>query len=118
MNNLHDFVDSIIENGGATFNLSTGTSPTSGYAVSLKGGSKTPIDETRQSIEQTIKEFISIHGLELSMPENNIGGWVDDGWLYLDVSIIMDNLSDAILMGKINKQKAIFNLDDGHSIDL
>lgn len=118
MKNLHDFVDSIIQNGGATFNLSTGTSPTSGYAVSLKGGSKTPIDESRQSIEQTIKEFISIHGLELSMPENNIGGWVDDGWLYLDVSIVMDNLSDAILMGKIHEQKAIFNIDDGHSIDL
>ena len=118
MKNLHDFVDSIIQNGGATFNLSTGTSPTSGYAVSLKGGSHTPIDESRQSIEQTIKEFISIHGLELSMPENNIGGWVDDGWLYLDVSIVMDNLSDAILMGKIHEQKAIFNIDDGHSIDL
>ena len=118
MKNLHDFVDSIIENGGATFNLSTGTSPTSGYAVSLKGGSKTPIDGTRKSIEQTIKEFISIHGLELSMPENHIGGWVDDGWLYLDVSIIMDNLSDAILMGKIHEQKAIFNINDGHSINL
>jgi hypothetical protein len=118
MKNLHDFVDSIIENGGATFNISTGTSPTSGYAVSLKGGSKTPINESRQSIEQTIKEFISIHGLELSIPENNIGGWVDDGWLYLDVSIIMDNLSDAILMGKIHEQKAIFNINDGHSIDL
>lgn len=118
MKNLHDFVDSIIQNGGATFNLSTGTSPTTGYAVSLKGGSKTPIDNTRQSIEQTIKEFISIHGLELSIPENHIGGWVDDGWLYLDVSIIMDNLSDAILMGKIHEQKAIFNINDGHSIDL
>ena len=67
MNNLHDFVDSIIQNGGATFNLSTGTSPTSGYVVSLKGGSQVPIDESRQSIEQTIKEFISIHGLELSI---------------------------------------------------
>lgn len=118
MKNLHDFVDSIIQNGGATFNISTGTSPTTGYAVSLKGGSKTPIDESRQSIEQTIKEFISIHGLELSIPENHIGGWVDDGWLYLDVSIIMDNLSDAILMGKIHEQKAIFNINDGHSIDL
>ena len=118
MNNLHDFVDSIIQNGGATFNLSTGTSPTSGYVVSLKGGSQVPIDESRQSIEQTIKEFISIHGLELSIPENNIGGWVDDGWLYLDVSIILPNLVDAILMGKIHEQKAIFNINDGHSIDL
>ena len=118
MKNLHDFVDSIIQNGGATFNLSTGTSPTSGYAVSLKGGSQVPIDDTRQSIEHALYNFCAVHGLELSMPENHIGGWVDDGWLYLDVSIILPNLVDAILMGKINKQKAIFNLDDGHTIDL
>jgi hypothetical protein len=52
------------------------------------------------------------------MPENNIGGWVDDGWLYLDVSIVLPNLVDAILMGRINNQKAIFNIDNGHTIDL
>ena len=118
MKNLHDFVDSIIQNGGATFNLSTGTSPTTGYAVSLKGGSQVPIDDTRQSIEHALYNFCAVHGLELSIPENHIGGWVDDGWLYLDVSIILPNLVDAILMGKIHEQKAIFNINDGHTIDL
>ena len=118
MNNLHDFVDSIIQNGGATFNLAMGTAPTSGYVVSLKGGSHTPIDETRQSIEQTINQFVAEKGLELSVDENFLGGWVDDGWLYLDISRVYDEKKKAMLVGIQNNQKAIFNLNDGSTIYL
>lgn len=38
MKNLHDFVASIVENGGATFNLVTGTSPIDGVRINQKNG--------------------------------------------------------------------------------
>jgi hypothetical protein len=86
--------------------------------VSLKGGSHTPIDETRQSIEQTINQFIAEKGLELSVDENFLGAWVDDGWLYLDISKVYDDESKAVFVGLQNNQKAIFNLNDGSTIHL
>jgi hypothetical protein len=97
MKNLHDFVASIVENGGATFNLVTGTSPITGFVVSERGFEDvTPIFAgdmvTKQIIVSTaVSLFIRKNGLELNDPENYLGGWIDDGSLFLDISRVYDN---------------------------
>ena len=50
--------------------------------------------------------------------ENNayIGFWLDNNDLYVDVSINIDNLSEAIKIAQENKQLAIYNCRKGETI--
>ena len=43
---------------------------------------------------------------------NAVGGWYnsENGRFYFDAVIICDNLRDAVILGKKNKQIAVFNL--------
>jgi hypothetical protein len=116
MKNLHQFVASIIENGGATFNLVTGTSPTTGYVVS-EAGFELRLklfgdDLTKQIlINSIVVNFIREFGFELNNPKNFIGGWIDGKHLYLDISRVYDNEHDALRMAVENKQKAYYSID-------
>jgi hypothetical protein len=46
----------------------------------------------------------------------HLGAWVDDGTVYLDCSLILDNLADAIAIGEKNEQLAIFSFETMESI--
>jgi len=123
MKNLHDFVASIVENGGATFNLVTGTSPTTGFVVSEKGFEDvTPIfgdDVTRQIIvSSAVAMFIKENGFELNNPENFLGGWVDGGELFLDISRVYDNEHDALRVAVENGQRAYYSIDNDKTTEL
>jgi hypothetical protein len=50
--------------------------------------------------------------------ENNayIGFWLDNNDLYVDLSINIDNLNEAIEIAQKNKQLAIYNCMKGESI--
>ena len=48
----------------------------------------------------------------------NIGAWVNEGKLYLDLSERVLNWSKAVKMGLERQQLAIFDLNEGKSIDL
>lgn len=123
MKNLHDFVASIVENGGATFNLVTGTSPTTGFVVSERGFEDiTPIfgdNVTRQIIvSSAVAMFIKENGFELNNPENFLGGWIDDGELFLDISRVYDNEHDALRVTVENRQKAYYSIDNDKTTEL
>ncbi len=124
MKNLHDFVASIVENGGATFNLVTGTSPTTGFVVSERGFEDvTPIFVgdmvTKQIIVSTaVSLFIRKNGFELNDPENYLGGWIDDGSLFLDISRVYDNEHDALRIAVNNGQKAYYHIDNDKTTEL
>lgn len=121
MKNLLDFCDAVLENGGATFNLVTGTSPTTGYAVSMQGHEDT-IDLFGNKVTQTIlvnsfvRKYVSEHGFELSLVDYNLGGWIHDKKLYLDISIVFDNETYAREYAKDNNQLAYFDLTNGKEI--
>jgi hypothetical protein len=121
MKNLLDFCDAILENGGATFNLVTGTSPTIGYVVSEKGYEK-QIELFGNKVAREIlvysyvKMYVSEHGFMLSDVTYNLGGWINDGKLYLDISVVYDNEEEAIRMAKENKQLAYFDIANGKEI--
>lgn len=121
MKNLLDFCDAVLENGGATFNLVTGTSPTTGYAVSKQGHEDT-IDLFGNNVTQTmlinsfVRKYVSEHGFELSLVDYNLGGWIHDKKLYLDISIVFDNETYAREYAKDNNQLAYFDLTNGKEI--
>ena len=108
MKNLKEFVASIIENGGATYNLANGGTVDKGYMVSKKGFEMKfqPEVDVTQAVCQFIKEF----GFELYEVENFMGAWIDEGILYLDISNNIAKRSDAIREGYKNEQLAIFDV--------
>ena len=121
MKNLLDFCDAVLENGGATFNLVMGTSPTKGYVVSKQGREDT-IDLFGNKVTQTmlvnsfVRTYVSEHGFELSLVDYNLGGWIHDKKLYLDISIVFDNEADASKYARDNNQLAYFDLTNGKEI--
>lgn len=123
MKNLHDFVDAIIDNGGATFNIVTGTSPTTGFVVSENGFEDiTPIfgdDFTKQIlIHSAVSLFIGENGVELNNPINFLGGWIEGRNLVLDISRVYDSESEAINSAVSNKQRAYYSIDNDKTTEL
>ena len=123
MKNLHDFVASVVENGGATFNLVTGTSPTTGFVVSERGFElKLELfgnEAVREIlINGIVKDFVKENGMELNNPENFLGGWIDDGELFLDISRVYDNEHDALRIAVENGQRAYYHIDNDKTTEL
>ena len=75
----------------------------SGYMVSLQDY------EFQTSIELLSSELLEEYRM-IAM-ENNayIGFWLDNNDLYVDLSINIDNLNEAIKIAQENKQLAIYN---------
>jgi len=123
MKNLHEFVASIVENGGATFNIVTGTAPTTGFVVSEKGfESVLPIfgdDVTKQIlIHSAVSLFIGENGVELNNPINFLGGWIEGKDLVLDISRVYDSESDALHFAVKNGQRAYYHIDSDKTTEL
>lgn len=114
-----DIMDTVIEhtnlNGGASINVTTGTTPNSGYMVS-RAGSEVVIDGelTRDGLEQ----FTQAYHEELDNPDTYLGVWEDDetGLVYLDISDNLDNLDNAMALGVERDQLAIYAVDSGETI--
>lgn len=97
------------ENGGYTLALDGG-SPEGGYAVAVYPNAERIVPEgeiTNEDILQYIDDWADVLSRD---PRAHLGGWVDEGQAYLDLSAVIDDLDEAILVGWQNKQKAIFNL--------
>lgn len=127
MNNLRNFIESIRENGGASYNFSNGEfNPTNGYFVSIVGMEK--VIDIKNVIDcwevfivkgrKILKEYIA-ENLEMLDKENVfLGAWIHEGKLYLDCSQKIDSLSDAVTKGMQRDQLAIFDAAKGKEITL
>lgn len=96
---------------GFTVNAQTMEPITKGFAVAVE---ETQNSFNAEGIEQVIN-YINNH------PEvNAIGGWYDSesGRYYFDATIVVNSISEAIELGRINKQLAIFNLNTLEEIRL
>jgi len=116
MKNLLNFCTAILEDGGATFNLATGTSPASGYIVSEAGHeqvySMLNNDIANQIfVTSIVRKYIADKGYELSLVDNYLGAWVDNNKIYLDISRVYDNEDEAREMAIKNNQIAYFDLN-------
>lgn len=123
MKNKEQFIESTIENGGATMNPVTGDVPTSGYVVSMAGNEETyklfGNDVVKEIlISGAVDLYIKENVVELSDPENYLGSWIDDGMLYLDISRVYESEHDALREAVTNGQKAYYDLDNAKTIEL
>ena len=122
MKNLKQFSRALLENGGATFNLVSGEHEFKGYAYSIHGHEK--IHNTLEGmftiseVEQAVKTFVGEKGVELYSVHNHLGGWFEEGKLFLDITNVTSDLRNAIEQGIRNGQKAIHDFRSGKDIYL
>lgn len=114
MENIKTIIEEIKENSGGTYNKELKSiNVKSGYMVSLQGyevKSRTD-EETEQAI---IKNMEIIKGLDNAY----LGTWIDEGIVYIDISVLVENKEDALELGKINNQIAIYDIQNNESIYL
>lgn len=109
-------VAEIRKNGGATY--APGRSvPNSGFMVSLNGSERTfPLAEFGNAeLANYMREYA--YRIE-SDPRLYYGAWIDNGTVYLDVSMNITDRFEALLMGEFESQKAIYDVATGDVISL
>lgn len=94
----------IINNGGATLNKNgDAVNFASGYQVSKKDCYTLDINNTAEVLNAINKLLNTIKADEFA------GIWIEDGKTYIDISIKIDSLADALKLGKELKQISIFD---------
>ena len=107
-----------MENKGATLNLLTGeTNPKTGYMVSLPNR-EFSFDPLCIDFQRALKVFIQNNLNDLLHEGNYLGSWIHEGNFYLDVSVNMETLEDAIHLGNLNDQIAIWDCQNQSEIKL
>lgn len=106
--NLSNLFYELALEGGFSYNITTGEhNPTTGYMVSLQGHEKTY--NSSDFVNNDIKAFVKNNAEHLSNEHRFVGGWADDELVYLDVSVNITNLKNAIYTGMTNNQLSIFD---------
>lgn len=114
MENIKTIIEEIKENNGGTYNKDLKSiNAKSGYMVSLQGY------EVKCRTDEEIKKAITknmeiVKGLDSAY----LGAWIDEGITYIDISILVENKEDALELGKINNQLAIYDIQNNESIYL
>jgi hypothetical protein len=106
------------ENGGATL-LKNGDLATKGYATGV--GQEYKI-ETAQGLKFTpgqLKDVAECVELILANETcNSVGFWYNEGTLYIDAVLIFEDLEDALELGRIKNEIAIYDLNNQKEIKL
>ena len=100
---------------GFTYNTQRGHQIHKGYAVSPYPQFSEAIPEHEFSIS-TIRDYQEKHADYLNKPHHYMGAWGDNGYIYLDVSVIVDDRQESIDIAKHSDQKATWNLETGEEI--
>jgi hypothetical protein len=110
----------IIKQGGATLNMKTlkGTNHKDGYMVGVAGITrrldKVKNRKVRMAIKKDIKEMakdFKDYGKDM-----HIGLWVNNGWLYIDLSKKVNDFKAAVALGIDKNQKALW--DNANKIEI
>jgi RNAse (barnase) inhibitor barstar len=115
--NLSTLFSELSLTGGFSYNTTTGESnPTTGYMVSLCDCEQQFYFDDFEN--KDIKNYFVRYVNSLSDENSFLGGWVHDNKVYLDVSINIPNLEDAIYYGMNNDQDAIWDCANNKEIIL
>lgn len=115
MANLKEFLKATMKNGGASFNLVTGElNPKTGYMVALIGHEKiiAGVSDEKQlqyHIADYIKDKAILLASGITDDKKYLGTWVNDGKLYLDVSINFVDKAMAVEIATRSNQLAIWD---------
>jgi hypothetical protein len=110
-----DVLARALESGGFTYNPLYGATPQQGYAVSLNGHGKV-LDCTATADD--LLEYLQENVDQVKDPARYVGGWIDGGRFYLDVSIVLQDGKEARSAGRLNDQAGIFDLGTGETVYL
>jgi len=121
MNFLNVF-NSIIENGGATYNINTSElNPGSGYMVAQKGFEKI-FDFYRNPnvFSEQVQSYLTKDIWEqiYNRPDIYLGFWLKDGKIYFDIVNRITDRTTAILEGRKNEQLAIYDANEKKEIEI
>lgn len=114
MENIKNIIAEIKENKGGTYNKELKSiNAKNGFMVSLQGFEKKcrTDEETERAIMENME---TVRGLDSAY----LGAWIDEGITYIDISVLVENKGDALELGKINNQLAIYDLQSNESIYL
>jgi len=115
--NLSTLFSELSLTGGFSYNVTTGESnPTTGYMVSLRDCEQQFYFDDFEN--KDIKNYFVRHVNVLSDESSFLGGWVNENQVYLDVSINIPNLENAIYYGMYNHQNAIYDCANNKTIFL
>lgn len=109
-------IKKIIENKGETLTKELKKAELKrGYMVSLEGTETQTQGDDYQAIKKAIEEK-----QEIIKNKNNmyIGLWLDNNIMYIDISINIQDKTEALEFGKYNKQLAIYDIVNNDSIYL
>lgn len=104
---------------GFTVRPTTGTEPTTGYAVAFAGAEHViPKAATQAQIADEIFNYVQGHADDFGTEGVHLGGWHDPetGELYLDLSEVVDNEADAVTLARERNQLAYWSYADQRSI--
>lgn len=106
--NLIQFFNAVTTNGGASYNITTGEyNPANGYFVSLPNNEiQIPLKDFH---ENHLKRYIRDNNELLSTNYNFLGGWIDNGIVYLDISQQFDDKRFALTLAVNSGQLAIYD---------
>jgi len=123
--NLKEFLKSTIQNNGASYNLITGElNPNKGYMVALQGKEQRFVFDTynTKSLQYNVANYIKDNALILIggvvCSDYFLGSWVHNGEIYLDISVNVGDLKEALFLGKKYKQLAIWDCENKCEIKL
>ena len=104
----------IAEHGGSTRHPDTGAVPTTGYAVSLR-----PEDELRAPCDANLDAVFRhwLAGRTMGSDEY-VGAWVDGSDVVFDISTVVPGYWDAVALGRVTQQDAIYDIERGKEIRL
>lgn len=101
--------------GGFTLHDHVGDGPKQGYMVSL-----TKDQEFKRPMEELtadhIRDFVNANAEALERPHHYLGGWLEGGHFYLDVSKHIPDLNRATAEAVRNKQLGIYDLNNGRTM--
>ena len=114
MSTIEEIIEHTANNGGASINMATGTTPDSGYMVSRAGSE---LITEMPLIREHLERFVQAYQDEL---DTYLGTWIDPdtGLVYLDISDNLDSLDTARDMGIAREQLAIYAVEQGETIRL
>ena len=106
--------NSILENGGLTYNVYRNQKTISGYATAMNCTNERIISFDKFN-EREIFNYIKDNSNALKHDKINFGAWIDNDKVYFDLSVVNDNFEETKLMAEKYNQLAFFDLNSNET---